>query len=162
MSVELYTNPFLLDFVKVALALPEDERKQIETVSGEPYDVDGVAVGNYSAPGPKWVLKVDDEPIVIGGFVPQRKGVWRDFLMTTPTAWQKYWFRVTRSCIHAMNAALYSGQAHRLECVVPAARVAGRPELARWYKTIGYNEEGTLHGYYVDGSDAVILSRVRH
>ena len=160
--IQTYTDPLLLDFIKVCINMPEDERKQLEAFTGQPYDIDGAAVGNFTVEGPKWVIKADDEPIVIGGFVPQRPGVWRDFMLTTPGAWEKHWFHVTRICRRAMNAMLVSGQAHRLECICPASRLAARPQIETWYGVIGYTREATLWRYLADGSDAVIFSRVRH
>lgn len=170
--IRVFNNPFLADFIQIASRMPEDERAQVEAMTGEPYDIDGVAVGNFMVPGPKWVIKSGTEeqfstglatPIVVGGFAPQRPGVWRDFLLTTPEAWDKeHYFTVTRVCRRAMDAVLQSGTAHRLECVVPAARVQSRPELARWYKLLGYNEEGLRYGYCANGTDALAFSRVRH
>jgi hypothetical protein len=160
--IKVYTNPFMLDFIKVCAAMPLDEQRQIESFVGEAYDIDRAAVGNYEVAGPKWVVKEGNEPIVIGGFVPQRRGVWRDFLLTTPSAWTTHWFSVTRVCRRAMDAMLSSGEAHRLECIVPAARLAARPEIEKWYGFLGYTREATLWRYCADGSDAVIFSRVRH
>lgn len=160
--IEVFNNPFLGQFIHVCARMPKDERAQIEAMSGAEYDVDGAAIGNFTVPGPKWVITADKSPIVIGGFVPQRPGVWRDFLLTTPDAWEKHWFAVTRICRRAMDAMLYSKQAHRLECVVPAARVQSRPELAKWYKILGYNQEGLRYGYCANGADALAFSRVRH
>ena len=55
--IQVFNNPFLGDFIRVAAKLPDDEREQIELLTGEKYDVDGAAVGNYMVPGPKWVIK---------------------------------------------------------------------------------------------------------
>jgi hypothetical protein len=160
--ITVYNNPTMLDFLKVAARMPPDERAQVAAAAGEPYDIDGVAVGNYCAPGPKWVIKADDEPILIGGFVPQRRGVWQDFLLTTPEAWDPHWFVVTRVCRRSMDAMFRSGEAHRLQCIVPVARVQNRPELAKWYKLLGYTKEGLHHGYYASGADAYSFARVKH
>ncbi len=162
MTIQVYTNPLLLDFIKVCIAMPQDEREQLEAFTGEPYTVDGAAVGNFTTLGPKWVIKADDEPICIGGFVPQRPGVWRDFMLTTPEAWEKHWFAVTRIARKAMDAMLTSGQAHRLECVAPANRLAYRPKIEKWYNVLGYQKEATLWRYCANGADAVLFSRVRH
>lgn len=160
--IKVYNNPWLLDYIKVCATLPEDERAQIESFVGEKFDIDRAAVGNYEALGPKWVVKIDDEPLAIGGFVPQRRGVWRDFMLTTPAAWEKAnWFTLTRICRRAMDAMFESGEAHRLECIAPAARLAYRPEIERWYKFLGYTREAPLWRYCADGSDAVMFSRVR-
>lgn len=160
--IQVFDNPYLLDFIKVCAQMPEDERRQIEAVHGQDYSIDGAAVGNFTVPGPKWVIKWNEQPIVIGGFVPQRPGVYQDFLLTTASAWKEHWFPVTRICRRIMDAMFISGEAHRIECVVPAARVLSRPELRKWYSILGYHEEGPRYGYCADGSDAIGFSRVRH
>jgi hypothetical protein len=160
--IKVYTDPWLIDFLKVCANMPQDERDQLEAFTGEAYSVDGAAIGNFTVPGPKWVIKADDEPICVGGFVPVRPGVWRDFMLTTPAAWDKHWFAVTRVCRRAMDAMFTSGQAHRLECVAPAVRLAKRPEIEKWYSVLQYHKEATLYGYCANGSDAVTFSRVRH
>lgn len=157
--IKVYTDPWMIDFLKICAAMPQDERDQIAAVSGEPYDIDGAAIGNFTVAGPKWVVKADDEPICVGGFVPMRRGVWRDFMLTTPTAWNEHWFAVTRICRRAMDAMLNSGQAHRLECITLANR---RPEVYNWYRVLGYNREATMYGYYANGADAALFSRVKH
>ncbi len=157
--IKVYTAPLLLDFIKVCAKMPQDEREQLEAITGQPYDIDGAAVGNFSVQGPKWVLKdEEDEPLAIGGFVPMRPGVWRDFMLTTPEAWGRHWFAVSRTCRRAMDAMLYSGQAHRLECIAHHSR----EKAFKWYRVLGYNREATLYGYCANGADAVIFSRVRH
>ena len=159
--IQVYTNPLLLDFIKVCLNMPQDEREQLEAFTGEKYDVDSAAVGNFTVPGPKWVIKAEDEVLCIGGFVPQRPGVFRDFMLTTPAAWEKHWFPITRIARRAMDALLLNG-AHRLECVAPAARLAYRPEIEKWYSVLQYKKEATLWRYCADGTDAVLFSRVKH
>ncbi len=156
--IETFTNPTLLDFIKVVWAMPQDERDNFEALTGQPYDVDSIAMGNFMAPGPKWVIKVDGEPISVGGFVPQRPFVFRDFMINTPEAFEKHWFVVTRQCRRAMNAMFVSRQAHRLECI----SLANRKVPLRWHKVLGYNFEATLYGYCANGADAVIFSRVQH
>lgn len=173
MIIKCYNDPFMLDFLKVCHMMPADERAQLEAFTGEKYNADGAAVGNFMAPGPKWVIKAADteadfysglaEPLVVGGFNAQRPGVFRDFLLTTPQAWQgRNWYHVTRICKRIMDDMLRSEGCHRLECIVPAARVQTRPELVKWYKVLGYNEEGLHHGYCANGADAISFARVRH
>ena len=104
--IQVYTNPLLLDFIKVCLNMPQDEREQLEAFTGEKYDVDAAAIGNFTVPGPKWVIKADEDVLCIGGFVPQRPGVYRDFMLTTPAAWETHWFAITRIARRAMDAML--------------------------------------------------------
>jgi hypothetical protein len=159
--IVVYTNPLLLDFIHVCLNMPQDEREQLEAFTGEKYSVDGAAIGNFTVAGPKWVIKADDEPICIGGFVPQRPGVYRDFMLTTPDAWTRHWFTVTRTARKAMDGMLKNG-AHRLECITPMDRLALRPKIEDWYRLIGYTREAPLWRYCANGTDAVLFSRVRH
>lgn len=160
--IKVYNDPILLDYIKICVLMPEDERKQIEAFVGQPYDIDSVAVGNFMVPGPKWVIKDENKPLVVGGFKQQRPGVWRDYMLTTPEAWEKqYWFTVTRTCRRAMDS-MFAGGAHRLECVAPAERLQQRPILREWYRVMGYSEESIRYGYCADGSDAVSFARVRH
>ena len=55
--MKLFSNPLLLDYIKVCCKLPQDERDQLEAFTGQPYDVDGAALGNFSAPGFKFAIK---------------------------------------------------------------------------------------------------------
>lgn len=160
--IKVYSDPTLLDFLMVCNKMPQDERDQLAAFTGEPYDVDGAAVGNFTVPGHKWVIKADDEPIVVGGFATQRPGVWRDFLLTTPEAWEKHWFPVTRICRRIMTAMFISGTAHRIECIVPKPRIDAHPALWGWYEVLGYHKEGLHHGYCANGADAYSFARVKH
>lgn len=154
-----YNNPFILDFVIVADKLPQDERDQLEAFTGQKYDAESAAVGAFTAPGPKWVIKTEDNrPICVGGYVYQRPGVWRDFMMNTPEAFGEHWFAVTRSVIRIMNSMFLSGQAHRLECIA----LASRTKAHDWYRILGLHKEGVLHGYAASGADAIIFARVQH
>lgn len=162
-KITVYNDPYLLDFLKLASALPQDEREQLERLTGHPYELDAAAIGNFQVPGPKWIAKLDDgTPLMAGGFAPERPGVWRDFLLSSPQAWSKeYAKQCTRICRRIMDAMLISGQAHRLETVVPEARLVARPELDRWYTLLGYKREGIHIGYCADGSNAVSFARVK-
>ena len=155
-----YSNPFLLDFLIVADQLPDEQRANIKALSGEPYTVDGAAIGSFTTQGPKWVLKTEDHrPIAVGGYVYQRKGVWRDFMLSTSEAWSpENWFTVSRHVRRAMDAMLKSGQAHRLECVTTASRT----KAIEWYRILDYHKEGVLHGFCANGADAVIYARCKH
>jgi hypothetical protein len=168
--IQAFHTPLLLDYIKVCCQLPQDERDQLEAFTGQKYDIDGAAIGNFTVPGVKWVIKesYDGDPIAIGGFVQKRPGVWRDFMMNTPEAFnKKNWFQLTRICRRALDSMFQVNEqghrfAHRLECIVPAPRLAARPELADWYRVLGYNREATLYGYCANGADAILFSRVRH
>lgn len=157
--IQVYNDPTMLDFIKVCWGMPQDEREQLEAITGEKYDIDRAAIGNFMVVGPKWVLKVDDEPICVGGYALQRRGVYRDFMINTPAAFDPAnWFGVTRIARRSMDWILHNG-AHRVECLCLASR---EERNSRWYSVLGYNREATLYGYCASGADAVLFSRVRH
>lgn len=157
--LQLIDNPILLDFIRVVLQMPEDQRRHFTTMTGQPYDVDGLAIGNYTVPGPKWSIRLDNEPIAAGGFVPQRPGVYRDYFLSTPRAFEPdLYFRVTRICRRLMDGMM-AGDARRLECIVPASRVS--PQLHKWYSALGYHQEAVHEAYCADGSDALCYARVK-
>jgi len=156
----LYSNPFLLDFLIVADQLPDEQRACMEAFTGEPYTVDGAAIGNFTTQGPKWTIKTEDHrPIAVGGYVYQRKGVWRDFMLSTPEAWSpENWFTVTRMTRRSGDAMFKNGIAHRLECVT----LASRTKAIEWITMLGLHQEGILHGFAANGADAIMLARVQH
>lgn len=156
--ITVISNPIAMDFISVAIRLPQDEREQLEAMTGEPFDIDGCALGGFMQPGPKWSFRdAQGVPIIAGGFVPQRPGVWKDFMLTTPEAWlPENWFQVSRACRKVMDHMLSSGHAHRLECIT----LATRTKAMEWFRILGYKNEGVLHKYCADGQDAVAFSRV--
>jgi hypothetical protein len=159
MKLNCYNNPYLLDFLIVASKVPQDERDQLEAFTGEKYDAERAAIGAFTAQGPKWVIKTPDNvPVVVGGYAYRRKGVWRDYMLTTPEAWTDHWFGVTRIAQRIMRSMFDSGQAHRLECVA----LASRERAFKWYGVLGLNREGVMHGYCANGADAIMFSKVQH
>ncbi len=155
--IEVYENPTLADFIQVVVKMTQGERENFEALTGQKYDVDSIAVGNFMTQGPKWVVYADEKPISVGGFVFQRPGVWRDFMINTPEAWGKHGFQMTRICKRAMDAMFASKQAHRVDCISMV-----RHANVRWHEVLGYNLEATLYGYGADGADALIFSRIKH
>lgn len=156
MTLAVYSNPQLLDFMRVCHSLPDDEKEQYEAFSGEAYDPDRAAAAFYLREGPRWVIAAGDEPVVVAGFDQIRPGVWQDWLFSTPAAWTTHWRGVTKICRRAMDAMLQEA-AHRLQCVSLASRIHAH----RWYRPLGLKMEGTLHGYGVNGEDAYMFARLR-
>jgi hypothetical protein len=155
--ITIEANPYLLDFLYVAARMPQDERDQIESMTGHPFEIDGAAMGAFMVNGPKWVIKKDGRPISVFGGSLERPGVWRDFMMNTAETFAaENYVTVTRMCRKAMNHMFKTGQAHRVECIVPLAR----SHVFRWYKALGYKQEAVMQGYLANGYPAVLFSRV--
>lgn len=152
----------LLDAIRVVLAATQDQREHFKTMTGTEWDIDGVALGGFQSVGPKWSIHIDGAPVAVGGFAQQRPGVYRDWFIFAPAAFEKAnWRTVTRLCRKLMDWVLQNG-AHRLECLVPVGRVESRPQLDKWYRILGYNKEALLYGYCANGRDAYCYSRVKH
>jgi hypothetical protein len=161
MSFQIFNDPLLLDYLKACILMPQDEREHVEAMTGHPYDVDSIAVGNFMVQGPKWVAKDGDAVLSVGGFALERPGVWRDYMLTTPQAWEKkYAYQMTRLCRRAADFMFSSHQANRLELIAPLKRVEQRPELMTWYQHLRYEVEGVRRRYCADGSDAIALVRI--
>lgn len=137
----------LLDIVGVCTHLIPEDRVQYEAFTGRPYEIDAAAVGHWHFAGPKFTAFVDDRPIVVGGYVPVRPGVYNSWFLSTPEAWRTPGVTtITRQII----AGMLQNGAHRLETVC----LASRADTRRWYEKIGLRFETTLEKYGARGEDA--------
>lgn len=154
--IEVQATPLLTDIIQVVAQMDGMQREQWHAFNDGEFNVDDVAASLHLGAGPKWVLMAGTRPIVVGGFTPVRKGVYRDWMAYAPEAFILHWRSVTKQC-KTMLAHMMQ-HAHRLECTCLAARL---PEVLDWYQRIGYSFEGTLRRAGVNGEDLAILSRVR-
>jgi hypothetical protein len=155
-TVQLYRNPSLVEFILVCNRVPDDEREQFEAFAGEPFTPERAAASFYLRGGPCWSIVANGEPIVVAGFDMLRPGVWQDWMLSTPEAWSTHWRSVTKLSKRVMDFMLRE-TAHRLQCVSLASRIHAH----RWYRPLGLRLEGTLAGYGVNGEDALMYSRLR-
>lgn len=156
MTLKVYSKPSLLDFIQVCHKLPADEVEQYEAFAGKTYNPEEVAAIYSLRDAMSWTIVADGQPIVVAGFDMIRPGVWQDWLLSTPEAWTTHWRGVTKICRRAMDAML-QGDAHRLQCISLASRIHAH----RWYRPLGLVQEGVLHGYGVNGEDAIMFARLR-
>lgn len=147
-------NIDLSAIVMVCHALPESEQKVIEAISGEKFDADTAALQAAKYPGMKWAIRADDTlmPIVVGGFLPCRPGVYRTWFYATSEAWERYGRDVTRLVRQVLHRTLKE-HAHRVETVT----LADRFHTHRWYETIGLSLESTMPGYGANQEAAVMF-----
>ncbi|MGH8259279.1 MAG: hypothetical protein ACREUG_06265 [Steroidobacteraceae bacterium] len=150
--------PTILDFISVCRQLPADERRQLEAFEGAPYVADEVAVRFAASAGPRWALVTAPgaQPVIIGGFTWVRQGVWQDWLLSTPAAWDQHWRTVSKVCRRIMDR-MVGNEAHRLQCIA----LADRTSAHAWYRILKYDFEGRLRKFGAKGEDAVVYGRVR-
>lgn len=157
MSFALYSSPSLLDILTVCRHITDDQKAQMEAFSGEAYHFERTAMNYAQADGPSWVMCENDQPIAVAGFLPIRKGVWQDWMITTDRPWEKdAWRAITRYTRRIMDGMMEK-HAHRLQCVSLASRIAAH----KWYPAIGYTYEATLRGYAANGEDVKMFARVK-
>lgn len=156
--MRLYSNPSITTILLVCGQLCADEIRQIEVSSGTPYDPQQIAVNHYCLSGPKWFTSDgENDPISVAGYTMIRPGVWRDWMLNTPKAFDKDHWRSTTKYVKRVMDDMLEHHAHRLECVC----LADRTEAHRWYSVLGLRKEVTMQRWGAHGEDAVQFSRIR-
>ena len=150
-------NPSLLTFYHCADNLKDDERRQFEALSGEPYMPDYWASRLYAAPGPKLgCIGRDGLPVAVGGYTFVRPGVWDMWMLSTPHAWPKSVVEITRGVLNSMYILAAKG-AHRIECVSLADRFMAH----KWYRALNLRRESPIPQWGANGEDAIQFAWVR-
>ncbi len=151
----------LLDMLSVSYAMNSTERGKRELegfqlLTGVPVNDHFLAqlsqVSFYTV-----ALVTKENPgraLVVAGFLPQRPGVLRTWMLPTDEAW-RYGSELTAYTAAGINARLEEN--HRIETICPDSHVAAKA----WYPKIGLKQESTLAKYCSDGSDAALFVRLR-
>lgn len=151
--------PTVLDLAYLAARMRESEREHFLALSGlDHYNPDVAARAFAMQPGPTFVLYgYDERPVMAGGFVPERRGVYEAWLLGTDVAWSDHWRKITRVCRRQMEALFQAG-AHRIHVITSP----NNTKVVEWYvRGLDMRFEGLLRGYCADGSDMVMYARVR-
>jgi hypothetical protein len=155
--LQLYKKPTLVDLIDVCRRMPEDEQEQYGAFFGEQYDPDKFAARLSLSAGPSWLLCDGEQPIAAAGFELIRRGVWQDWMVSTPEAWSAANWRGTTRYVRKVMGAMLEADAHRLQCVSLRSRIRAH----EWYRVLGLRQEGVLEAYGVDGQDALMFARLR-
>ena len=152
------TDVTLVDLLMVCQALPEDEIRQIEAFTGNPYDPEQLAVSTYSNDGIKWTCRIKEtgEPIVVAGFFQVGVSTWRSFMLATDRAWAEFGREVTDHCKEVVDSVAGSEEFIRIETI----SLEGREKAQTWYPLIGLEYESTLRSYGANGENALMYVRV--
>lgn len=150
-------DPTLLDVLAMCLQMPAEERQQYEAFTGVPYDPDSAAVEAWSWGGPRWAaVDENDVPAAVGGFIRQRKGVYRTWFFAPESMWPVHGRELTR-VVRRLISAMLASDAHRIETIA----LASRKRACQWYSTIGLWQESVQRGYGVGGEDAAVFVALR-
>lgn len=155
--MKLFHNPDLLAVLHCARNLKADEIRQVEAWVGGKYDPDSTAAMVYQSPWLKWAVWGDEFPVCVGGYQYDRPGVWRVWMLSTPEAWGKHRFAVTRAAKVTLDGLFQSG-AHRVEITSLSDRV----EAHKWYtRCLGFHYETTMAQWGANQEDAMLFARLR-
>lgn len=141
---------------KVADNLPDSEKLLFKAMTGEDYDSKDFLVALADMPGEHYIFWAGEIPVAVGGFIPQRPGVYRTWFIAPAATWTDHGSDITEACREKI-ADLLDGLAHRVETVT----LADRAEARAWYERIGLTFESTQRGYGAGGEDAVMYVAVR-
>lgn len=149
------TDQTIADTLIVLRALPEDEVKQLETFSGDEFNIDRLAMQLGNSGGPKWTIRLKDtgEPLVVAGLFQVGTNIWRTWFFANQRAWDEFGKEVT---VHTarQRQQLFKNQEHmRVETVALASR---QRKVFEWYEACGMKYESTMHGYGVNGESALM------
>lgn len=148
-------NDFTLSAARAVIwDLPKDELEQIR-LFGVPAGTD-LALMSQALPGPKWAFYAGELPLVVGGYIPNRTGVYASWFLATVAAWDFYGKDVTEMTRARIEFMLSNG-AHRIETVCLAKRKLAQ----RWYRHLGLHLESIMTGFCIDGSDAAMYVTTR-
>jgi len=131
----------------------QNELKQMRLLSDE-YTSDQLASQNWSQSRFVYAMTTVQQPgraLCVAGFIPQRSGVLRTWMMATDEAWDYYGGDVTAYTAQGLKNALET--AHRIEAIC----LNSHSQAHRWYARIGLQKETTLTRYCTDGSDAALF-----
>lgn len=137
--------------------LPVDEIELLSRTNSSPFDPAAFAIWALNAPGFNHIIHNGDEPLAAAGFIPQRTGVYRTWMIARELAWSSYGGEVTRIVADAIRDIIGEGVAHRVETVTLADRKRARD----WYPKIGLQLESTHRKYGINGEDAVMYVALR-
>jgi hypothetical protein len=137
--------------------MPENEKVLFKAMTGDDFDAENMLVALADLPGTHHLFWVGEKPVAVGGFIPQRPGVFRTWFIAPEATWKEHGRDVTDSCRELIKGLLDDGLAHRIETVT----LADRAEARAWYERIGLNYESTQPGYGSNGEEAVMYVALR-
>lgn len=148
----------LVDLLLVAKSMPQEERDQIGAFTGNPFNVEELAVQIYNSGGMQWTGRIIEtrEPIFVAGFFQVGTGIHRSFMLCGDKTFSDlYAGETTRHVAGVMDALAKNNPYIRIETICLEER-----ELVRsWYPKIGLTFESVMPGYGAKGENAVMYTK---
>lgn len=145
----------LLDALFVTSRVSDEERVQVEALSGEPFAVDHQVLAamahdiSYTATAP------DGVQVMIGGFDFPHAHLARCWSLST-AHWPCCVRNITRATRTLIAMVFAETEVHRMEILSHGARRTAH----YWYtRSLGFTEESVLHCYGHAGEDFILFAR---
>lgn len=104
-----------------------------------------------------FTLRNEDHVIAVGGFVMLWEGVAEVWVAIQDKEFAKRHLRKVITAFQSMlDAVATSSSIRRLQCTVLADHLPSQ----RFIEALGFDAEGVLEGYGIDGSDHILYSRL--
>jgi RimJ/RimL family protein N-acetyltransferase len=153
-------DPVADDIHAVCHDLDGEERRQVEALTGMPYDPDRLAYTLARAVmEPSWAVRDERErTLILAGGWEISPGVWDVYCLTRPATWTEFGEEATDILNGLIQSMFHDYGARRLE----VRCLAGRAKARRWYERhLGLEYEGTLRGVGVNGEDVAMYAKLR-
>ncbi len=137
--------------------MPESEKVIFKAMTGDDFDAENVLIALADLPGTHHLFWNGETPVAVGGFIPQRKGVYRTWFIAPDESWKTCGKDLTDKCRDLVQGMIEDGLAHRIETVT----LADRAEARAWYERIGLTFEAPHAKYGSGGEDAVMYVALR-
>lgn len=145
-------DPNLMDVALCARMLIDADRAQWWEFSGQPCDLEAIAVECWNYPGPKWAIADSDAhgmALAVAGCRRMRPHVYQSWFLSSEGLWThgKAVTDITRKVMLDMLA----DDAHRIETLC----LASRKDARSWYEAVGLHFEAEFPNYGASGAAAV-------
>lgn len=153
--------PMVSDAAFLAHRMRADEIAQFLAVHGlTRYDPEQAARTFIAAPGESYVLLDDANlPVLMGGFIPIRPGVYEGWQVGTDELWAKHWRLICKVSRRMIDGFFERDDVHRIQICAVASRES---KTFMWYERgLGMQREALIRRYCGNGEDAIMFARTK-
>ena len=153
--------PMVSDAACLAHRMRKDEIAQFLAVHGlSHYDPEQAARTFLATPGESYVmLDASNMPVLMGGFLPIRPGVFEGWQVGTDEHWAKHWRQICKVSRRMIDGFFMRDDVHRVQVCAVASRESS---TFMWYERgLGLQREALIRRYCGNGEDAIMFARTK-
>lgn len=153
--------PLVADVVYLAHNMRKDEIAQFLAVHGlDRYDPEQAARIFLATPGESYVMLDESNlPVLMGGFIPIRNGVYEGWQVGTDAHWAKHWRKICKVSRRMIDGFFERDDVNRVQVCAVASRES---KTFMWYERgLGLQREALIRRYCGNGEDAIMFARTK-